>query len=195
MVVPQNTERISLEFRIKIFVSLNHWICYSSVVSEIVSWREFYIRCYPVLSTSYQPHPSPCLVHSASVVQQQHVDPSKPRRNAKGGCSAVADTDWVARVHGVHDLSQGYKTRFLCGLLGANHVPLFQETRKLWAPFWATLAEHSPTSLQRSPHAAAPHLKIWEFCRDEYRRCMQLLNRCLTHFLRVSRSLTQFHSN
>ena len=78
----------------------------------------------------------------------------------------------------------------MCGLLGANHVLLFQETLVV-SPFWATLTEHSPTSLQRSPHAAAPHLKIWEFCRDEYRRCMQLLKRCLTHFLRVSRSFIQ----
>lgn len=30
------------QFRIKIFVSLNHWICYSSVVSEIISWRGLY---------------------------------------------------------------------------------------------------------------------------------------------------------
>ena len=74
----------------------------------------------------------PCLVHSASVVQQQHIDPSKPST-----CQPVCS---------------------------AAHTQL----HLTW-------------------------LQIWDFCRDEFRRCMQLLNRCLTHFLPVSRSLTQFH--
>ena len=154
-------------------------------------WNHFlkrvYTRCYPVLSTSYQPHPSPGLVHSASVVQQQHVDPSKPRRNAK---KKLLSCSWyqleLPRVHGVHDLSQGYKTRFLCGLLGANHVLLFQETRNLWAP------SGPPWLSTRQPVCSAAHTQLHLTWRSESFAEMNTEDAC-SCWIDVWLTFSEFH--
>ena len=129
--------------------------------------------------------PGPDLVYSASVVQQQHVDPSKPRR-AKGDCSAVADTDWVARVQ---DLSQGYKTLYvwLVRCQPCATFPGDPSCEPLLGHPDRALANQSAAQPTRS--CTSPEdLRVLQRWIQKMHAAVETM---LTHFLRVSRSFIQ----